>query len=111
LTSLDVAGFTALYDLQCRNNKLKTLDIRDCTGFDRVFCLFNELETVHVLGAKLKILRMISNKLTAAELNRIFTDLQNRSAIGSSGQLYIGTNPGTDDCDRSIATGKGWIFY
>ncbi|MDR2291915.1 MAG: Ig-like domain-containing protein [Prevotellaceae bacterium] len=111
LTSLDVSGFTALYDLQCRNNKLKTLDIRDCTGFDRVFCLYNELETVHVLGAKLKILRMISNNLSAAELNRIFTDLQDRAAIGSSGQLYISTNPGTLDCDRTIATSKGWTVY
>ncbi|MDR0420507.1 MAG: Ig-like domain-containing protein [Prevotellaceae bacterium] len=111
LTSLDVSGFTALTYFTCRNNKLITLDIRDCTGLKgTTYCLFNQLETVNVLGAKLEKLRLIDNKLTAAELNRIFNDLQDRTGI-SSGVLWIGTNPGTDDCDKYIATNKNWDFW
>ncbi|MDR1552204.1 MAG: Ig-like domain-containing protein [Prevotellaceae bacterium] len=111
LTSLDVSGFTALAYFTCRNNKLKTLDIRDCTGLaGTTYCLYNQLETVHVLGAIFEKLRLIDNQLTATELNRIFTDLHDRTGMGA-GVLWIGSNPGTNDCDRSIATSKNYVFW
>ncbi|MDR1199245.1 MAG: Ig-like domain-containing protein [Prevotellaceae bacterium] len=112
MTSLNLSGYSALNEFTCRNNKLKTLDLTNCTSLRRVYSLFNELETVNVSGCPALIfLRTMNNNLSAAELNRIFTDLPVRTGTGSSGQLYIGTNPGTDDCDRTIATGKGWSIY
>jgi uncharacterized protein YjdB len=112
MTSLNLSGFSALNEFTCRNNKLKTLDLTNCTSLRRVYSLYNELETINVSGCPaLVFLRTMINSLSAAELNRIFTDLPVRTGTGSSGQLYISTNPGTDDCDTSIATSKGWSVY
>jgi hypothetical protein len=52
-------------------------------------------------------LRCSWNQLTAAALNALFTSLP----TVQSGIIYISANPGTDTCDRSIATNKGWRFY
>ncbi|MDR2651099.1 MAG: Ig-like domain-containing protein [Prevotellaceae bacterium] len=112
MTSLNLSGFSALTDLTCRDNKLKTLDLTNCTLLERVYSLYNELETINVSGCPaLRFLRTMINQLSAAELNRIFTDLPVRTGTGASGQLYIATNPGTNDCDTSIATSKGWSVY
>ena len=33
------------------------------------------------------------------------------NTMGISKSIYIGNNPGTNDCDLSIATEKGWTVY
>jgi hypothetical protein len=43
--------------------------------------------------------------LSANAINNIFTNL----GTSTSDVIYIGGNPGTTDCDTSIATGKSWI--
>jgi hypothetical protein len=47
------------------------------------------------------------NQLSADVLNRIFTDLPDRSGM-ETGKISIEDNPGTDTCDRSKA--KNWKF-
>jgi hypothetical protein len=47
------------------------------------------------------------NQLSVDAINRIFTDLPGRSGM-EAGEIYIGDNPGTDTCNRSIATKKNW---
>jgi hypothetical protein len=47
------------------------------------------------------------NQLSADALNRIFTDLPDRSGI-ETGRISLWYNPGTDTCYFSIATQKNW---
>jgi hypothetical protein len=92
LTSLDVNGCTtALTYLSCDGNQLTSLDVSKCTALTVLICY--------------------SNKLDASALNSIFNSLpQGKPLDGHYRQssIFIGSNPGTDTCDRSIAENKGW---
>jgi len=47
------------------------------------------------------------NQLSATALNTLFDSVHsNASAEGKS--IFIYANPGTDTCNTSIATNKGW---
>jgi len=50
------------------------------------------------------------NQLSTNELNNFFGTLHNNYVNGGYKWIYINNNPGSGACDRSIATGKGWIF-
>ena len=45
------------------------------------------------------------NKFSTSVLNFLFETLHNNPGNKT---IYIGGNPGTNYCDRSIAEGKGW---
>jgi hypothetical protein len=47
------------------------------------------------------------NQLTATALNALFGTLHSNTISGEN-KIYIGNNPGTATCDRTIATAKGW---
>jgi len=106
LTSLDVSKNTVLLQLKCWNNQLTSLDVSKNTTLVWLACMNNKLTSLDVSGNKM--LNQVScnnNKLNAAALNALFETLYNNSEYKV---IYIGDNPGTDDCDRSIATKKGW---
>ena len=53
------------------------------------------------------------NQLTASALNDLFRTLTDKSVPKppSDGRsIQINNNPGSQDCDRSIAEKKGWWF-
>ena len=58
-----------------------------------------------------------NNKLTADALNALFTSLHSNTIISMFNnfpiekQIYIGGNPGTDDCNPNIAESKGWTVW
>jgi hypothetical protein len=63
-------------------------------------------------NTELKIFGCSGNQLSADAINRIFTDLPDRS--GNDDVLYsvrIYDNPGTATCDRDIAVNKNWWVY
>jgi hypothetical protein len=72
--------------LICSNNQLTALDMSSNTALMVLIC-FN-------------------NQLTADALNALFRSLP---TVGTN-EINIWNNPGTGDCDRSIATAKGWQF-
>lgn len=53
-----------------------------------------------------------NNKLSASALNKIFDDLPQGKKVNdgyyNQSTIYIYNNPGTNTCDKSIATNKGW---
>ncbi|MDR0349648.1 MAG: hypothetical protein LBH90_09190 [Tannerella sp.] len=73
--------------LNCWNNHLSALDVSKNTALTKLECS--------------------GNQLSAAALDRIFTDLPNRSGM-EAGEIFIINNPGTETCNRSIATAKNW---
>jgi hypothetical protein len=50
-------------------------------------------------------LKCTDNQLTATALNALFSGLP-----ACKGEIYIGNNPGSSTCDRSLAA-KGWNVY
>ena len=91
LTSLNASGLTALEYLEVNGNvKLTSLNVSGCT-------VLNELDCS-------------GNQLTTAGLNALFETLPDRSDSFNI-RLKIDGNPGTDDCNRSIATNKNWYIF
>ena len=72
----------------------------------RLNCVYNNLTSLDVSkNTALTFLDCSSNNLTSAALNQIFRDLPQVT----SGTIYMGSNPGSNTCDKSIAKNKGWI--
>jgi Leucine-rich repeat (LRR) protein len=106
LTSLDASGATALTKLNLESNQLTSLNVSGATALTYLNCNNNELTSLDVSGSTaLTYLNCLNNQLTSSALNALFETLH--SNIGSK-TIYIGGNPGTNGCDRSIATNKGW---
>jgi len=96
LTSLDVSKNTKLKLLICYNNSLTSLDVSKNTMLDGYYCLNCQL-----------------NKLSIEALNNLFKTLHSNPPLSDSlGKgILINGNPGTDECDYSIAENKGWTVY
>ena len=105
LTTLDASNNTALTYLSCGDNQLTELDVSDNTALTSLSCSANRLTKLDVSNnTALSQLYCSANQLNAAALNALFDALP----VVSSGSIHINSNPGTDDCDPSIAEAKGW---
>ena len=117
LTSLDVSKNTALESLNCNGNQLTTLDVSKNTALRWVHCQNNQLTSLTVgKGEKIDDIDCVHNKLSAAALNELFSAV----CVAVYEQeieymeffdfkcVYIGDNPGTKTCDRTIAEKKDW---
>jgi len=89
LPSLDVSYNKELTYLNCSSNRLTSLDVSSNTELIRLSCGANQME--------------------AEALNALFRTLPvNNNDTFLEKTVRIGNNPGTDFCDKSIATAKGW---
>jgi hypothetical protein len=107
LTALDVSKNTALGELWCGSNQLTSLDVSNNTALRYFACDYNQLSALDVSNnTELWLLWCNDNQLSASALDALFQTLHsNLEGI----ELIIIDNPGADDCDRSIATAKGWV--
>lgn len=131
LTSLDVSKNIALRELRCSYNKIMNLDITNNTKLKILGCHDNQLTSLDVCNntmlyflncednhltsligiRKTKImwgknLYCRNNQFSAETLNNLFDRLpydREKSSL-----MYIGGNPGTDNCNRNIAGKRGW---
>jgi Leucine-rich repeat (LRR) protein len=119
LTALNVGGSPGLMELYCNRNQLTALDVSRNTALKNLEYDFNQIKNLDVSkNTGLEYLSCIGNQLTASELNYLFRTLPDNTESGvhvicisrytASGPLL--DNPGIFDCDRSIATKKGWSF-
>ena len=106
-TNLDIRKNSALTYLRCQG-ELTSLDVSKNTALTKliVYCELTSLDVSK--NSALTDLDCNSNQLTTTALNALFTTLHS-----STGEKSIGirNNPGTTDCDRSIAERKGWSVY
>jgi len=86
LTALDVSNNPMLEELSCSENLLTKLDVSKNPALTGMVCS--------------------NNQFTAAALNALFGSLSLRR-----GDIFIDGNPGSYDCDKSIATRKGWTVH
>jgi len=94
LSSLVVGNNPKLEYMSCYRNQLTNLDVSECTALGMLYCY--------------------NNQLTTSALNNLFESLNNSEITVTEGnithgkRIFISGNPGEKDCDRSIATKKGW---
>ena len=107
LKTLNVSQNSALEELNCYGNKLTALDVSKNPSLTSLECGSNQLTSLDVSqNNKLSMLDCSDNKLSTEALNALFRTLCTNNNDKS---IYIGSNPGTDACDRTIAEKKGWI--
>ena len=131
LTNLDLSRYPALRSLMCSTNPLKSLDVSnnpqlsflncnltELTNLDvsnnpqlyRLICIQNQLTKLDLSkNTKLQYIYCQGNKLGSDALNAMFETLHDNIIIlGQTKELYIAFNPGTSDCNISIAENKRW---
>ncbi|MDR2653028.1 MAG: leucine-rich repeat domain-containing protein [Prevotellaceae bacterium] len=115
LTSLDVSKCTKLESLSCRGNQLTSLDVSVCINLKSLDCgnsyygprYYNKLTSLDVSKCtKLTNVNCRGNQLSATALNSLFASLPVPAVTNA--RIYYGDNPGTESCNTSIATNKGW---
>ena len=111
LTNLDVSKNATLTRLDCSLNQLTSLDVSNNPALLSLYCNDNRLTSLDVNIKTLTRLDCSSNQLSAEELNAIFRNLPRALPFTYSNFAHISANPGTDTCDRSIATEKGWFVF
>ena len=86
----------------------KQVDLSKMTKLERLIASGNNLETIDLSGARgLKYIELIDNQLTAETINKLLSDLPDRTGK-SPGQLFIADNPGSGSGKYSIARSKNW---
>jgi Leucine-rich repeat (LRR) protein len=107
LESLSVSGCTNMEELQCQENQLTSLDASGCTALQALYCHENRLTSLDVNGCTaLRLLVCLDNQLTAFALDDLFGTLHSNPGTKT---INVGGNPGSNGCNPSIATSKGWV--
>jgi len=119
LTSLDASNNTKLLSLYCDDNQLKSLNVRGLANLITLQCgkhvytpdRHNRLTSLDVSGCvSLKSLNCEENLLSGDALNDLFKTLHGNEVLPYK-SIVIKNNPGTNDCDSSIAENKGWQIF
>ena len=111
LKHLDVSNIPGLKVLYCSNNQLTSLDVSKNTMLVQIYCHYNQLTDLDVSNLNtLYALTCSYNQFSAAGLNALFKTLHNNYVNNGVKWIVMNANPGSTTCDKSIATGKGWIF-
>jgi len=111
LASLDLSKNTSLKQLQCQGNPIVSLDLSKNTALEWLDCMGNQLTSLDLSNNPALVqLWCFDNQLSTTMLNALFETLHNNTVSNSWGEkcICIGNNPGTNNCDKSIAENKGW---
>lgn len=107
LESLDLNKNTSLSWLSCKGNRLTILDLSNNDALTVLKCDNNQLRMLDVSkNTALIDLICYNNQLGTDALNALFKTLHGNAGTKN---INIAGNPGTNECDRSIATNKGWM--
>ena len=100
-----VSSSSTVFERNYSSASLRTITLSG-GSITNLFCHFNDLTSLDVSSAtSLIALFCYNNQFSAASLNALFGTLNSNE---NEKFIYIGGNPGTDACDTSIATNKGW---
>ena len=111
LTALDVSKNTELGYFYGNKNSLTALDVSKNIKLNSIDCGKNNLTVLDLTyNTKLSQVSCPENNLTAAALNTLCGSLHNNVVVGMK-NIHITGNQGANDCDKSIATAKGWLIY
>ena len=119
LTSLGVSKNIKLDKLDCSNNQLTILDMSNNTALTLLKCYENQLNSLDLSqNIALMTLNIRYNQFDVNALNAMFETLHSNDTtvditihsivMRFAKMVDIDGNPGTETCDRSIATDKKW---
>jgi len=110
IQSLDMSENRELSRLTVSNCLLTSLDVSKNTKLSTLICNQNQITNLNLSASQffLRILNCSNNQLTTEALNNLFESLHDFTFTNQEKIIYISNNPGADDCNRSIATNKGW---
>jgi len=107
LTNLDLSKTMFLEEVDCSENQLTNLNLNVHKRLTSLICSGNRLSSLDLSqNPALTLLNCSDNNLTTSALNDLFASLPN-----NAGNIFIDGNPGTKNCDQSIATAKGWKVF
>ena len=108
LSSLNVSNNPALKCICAYTNYLTTLDVSKSKELEVLDCDFNDITKLDLTNnTNLKLLYLDENQLDTNALNCLLESLNDDATEGKT--INITDNPGTPNCDRTIATQKGWL--
>jgi len=111
LTDLDISKNTMLTNLYCLSNQLTKLDVSRNPALIMIYANRNQLTELDLShNNSLELINCDSNQLTTEALNALFESLVENTDVRLTKTIYVRSNPGTDDCNKSIAENKGWLF-
>ena len=104
-----------IFTLNCERNQLSSLVVGNNPKLEYLSCYRNQLTSLNVSECPaLGMLYCYNNQLTTNALNDLFQSLHSNEIRVTEGnkthgkRIFILENPGDKDCDKSIATKKGW---
>ena len=114
ISSLNVSSLKELYYFECNRNNLTQLDVSNNTKLRSLGCAGNQLggnlTGISSLNSQaLSFVNISNNNMTKENLEDIFNQLPDKTNIANQKCfIYIDGNPGTETCDKTLATNKGW---
>jgi len=110
LTSLDVSACGRLHHIMCNNTQLTNMNLSGCSSLSLMTVNDNQLTAIDASDCnELKSINCQNNQLSETAMNSFFETLHHQKMINKT--LAIQGNPGSDQCDKTIATNKFWHFY
>jgi|GEM_PF-3519286 len=107
LSKLDVSSNKSIQKLDCSRNRLHSIDLSANGGLETLNCNFNRIKRLDISNnPMLRNIDCSGNLLSTEELDEIFRQLPH----SESGKINVNNNPGTNNCDMSVAEVKGWQF-
>lgn len=109
LTSLIVSENKTLEWLNCGSDELDTLSLLHSDNLKVLYCFDNHLTTLDLTNCiQLEVAHCGANNLSTTAMNNLFTSLYPKTPPASGTIFCLNNNPGSYDCDKTIATKKGW---
>ena len=111
LTTLDISNNIELTRLYCSDNHLTNLDVSNNAALTELRCSNNQLTNLDVSNnIALIVLVSENNQLSDTALNNLFSSLHDFNNELEK-DISISGNPGSFECDTTIAEDKGWNVY
>lgn len=108
LSKIDFNNNLKLTTINLNNNKLTSIYLGKNSVLENIYLKNNQLtELVASYSTDLKRLEINNNLFTDKTLNLLFESLSDKEIWDKT--IVITGNPGSETCDRTIATNKKWI--
>lgn len=109
INKLVITPSESLHTLTLRNNKLSSLDLVNKPKLAVLSLENNSISELNIAGNQdLSNVDISKNQFSGTALNKVFTDLPMPLYSFLSPWIRITSNPGTNQCDSTIATVKKW---
>lgn len=109
LVSLDVTRARKLQQLYCAKNYLEALDLTGNPDLRMFGCPFNKVSYLNINNClQLKGMFIQGNSFSAVDLNSFFMQIPMLQTTSKNINLRISGNPGSSNCNTSIAAQKNW---